>query len=72
MKTRTLLLAVVAIALGAVAYFTLREPPTEKAARLRQEMTVACWDVEKPNRVPTSQDFAECDVARRKYNKFMN
>lgn len=70
MKARMIILAAVAIALGVVAYLTLREPTQEKAERLHREMTVACFRVEYG--AATSEQRAECDVARREYNKFIN
>lgn len=74
MKARTIILALVAVGLGIAAYLTYREPPTEKAERLRGDMTVACVGVRyaaELERVASPEERAKCDVATREYNQFM-
>lgn len=70
MAKRVVVLLLVAAVLGAVAYMTYREPTAEKAERLRQEMDARCAIVEI-HAVPTAEQKANCDLATRKFNKFM-
>ena len=75
MNARTLVLGLVALVLAGVAYMTYRESPEEKAERLRQEMAVACNEIVLAGYTGgavSSEARAKCDVATRKYNKFMN
>lgn len=63
-------LAVLIAVFAGVMYLTNREPAAEKAARLRQEMSVACLPIEI-KAVPSVEERAECDLATRRFNKFM-
>ena len=70
-KSRAVWLAVAAIVLAVGAFGPKwYEPADEKAARLRGEMERACA-LSDAMRGTNPQYQAECDVATRKFNKFM-